>query len=57
MRQEWIEIAFSKAQSPQRTMITMATLISTCPIYGANFLYHNNHDRTFTEVAQKAGVQ
>jgi hypothetical protein len=26
-------------------------------LYGANFLYHNNHDRTFTEVAQKAGVQ
>jgi tetratricopeptide (TPR) repeat protein len=24
---------------------------------GNNFLYHNNHDRTFTEVAQKAGVQ
>jgi tetratricopeptide (TPR) repeat protein len=23
---------------------------------GFNFLYHNNHDRTFTEVAQKAGV-
>jgi tetratricopeptide (TPR) repeat protein len=26
-------------------------------LYGANFLYHNNHDRTFTDVAQKAGVQ
>ena len=26
-------------------------------LYGANFLYHNNHNRTFTEVAQKAGVQ
>jgi tetratricopeptide (TPR) repeat protein len=26
-------------------------------LYGANFLYHNNHDGTFTEVAQKAGVQ
>lgn len=26
-------------------------------LYGVNFLYHNNHDRTFTEVAQKAGVQ
>jgi tetratricopeptide (TPR) repeat protein len=24
---------------------------------GDNFLYHNNHDRTFTEVAGKAGVQ
>jgi tetratricopeptide (TPR) repeat protein len=24
---------------------------------GDNFLYHNNHDRTFTDVAQKAGVQ
>lgn len=24
---------------------------------GDNFLYHNNHDKTFTEVAQKAGVQ
>jgi tetratricopeptide (TPR) repeat protein len=24
---------------------------------GNNFLYHNNHDRTFTEVALKAGVQ
>jgi tetratricopeptide (TPR) repeat protein len=23
---------------------------------GQNFLYHNNHDNTFTEVAQKAGV-
>jgi tetratricopeptide (TPR) repeat protein len=23
---------------------------------GPNFLYHNNHDNTFTEVAQKAGV-
>jgi tetratricopeptide (TPR) repeat protein len=23
---------------------------------GENFLYHNNHDNTFTEVAQKAGV-
>jgi tetratricopeptide (TPR) repeat protein len=24
---------------------------------GNNFLYHNNHDRTFTEVGQQAGVQ
>jgi tetratricopeptide (TPR) repeat protein len=24
---------------------------------GGNFLYHNNHDRTFTEVSAKAGVQ
>jgi hypothetical protein len=24
---------------------------------GENFLYHNNHDNTFTEVARKAGVQ
>jgi len=24
---------------------------------GANFLYHNNHDRTFTEIARQAGVQ
>jgi tetratricopeptide (TPR) repeat protein len=24
---------------------------------GDNFLYHNNHDKTFTEVAQQAGVQ
>jgi tetratricopeptide (TPR) repeat protein len=24
---------------------------------GANFLYHNNHDLTFTEVARQAGVQ
>jgi PPIC-type PPIASE domain/ASPIC and UnbV/FG-GAP-like repeat len=24
---------------------------------GNNFLYHNNHNRTFTEIAQKAGVQ
>jgi len=24
---------------------------------GSNFLYHNNHDRTFTEVGQQAGVQ
>lgn len=26
-------------------------------MYGPNFLYHNNHDRTFTEIAQQAGVQ
>jgi tetratricopeptide (TPR) repeat protein len=26
-------------------------------LYGGNFLYHNDHNRTFTEVAQKAGVQ
>ena len=26
-------------------------------LYGANFLYHNNHDRIFAEVAQRAGVQ
>jgi hypothetical protein len=26
-------------------------------LYDGNFLYHNNHDRTFTEVARKAGVQ
>jgi hypothetical protein len=25
--------------------------------FGGNFLYHNNHDRTFTEVAKQAGVQ
>jgi tetratricopeptide (TPR) repeat protein len=25
--------------------------------YGGNFLYHNNHDRTFTEVGKQAGVQ
>lgn len=24
---------------------------------GGNFLYHNNHDRTFTEVSREAGVQ
>ena len=24
---------------------------------GVNFLYHNNHDRTFSEVAKQAGVQ
>ncbi len=24
---------------------------------GANFLYHNNHDNTFTEIARQAGVQ
>jgi tetratricopeptide (TPR) repeat protein len=24
---------------------------------GANFLYHNNHDLTFTEIARQAGVQ
>ncbi len=26
-------------------------------LYSDNFLYHNNHDRTFTEVGGKAGVQ
>ena len=26
-------------------------------LYDGNFLYHNNHDGTFTEVARKAGVQ
>jgi tetratricopeptide (TPR) repeat protein len=26
-------------------------------LYGANFLYHNNHNRTFTEGAVHAGVQ
>jgi hypothetical protein len=26
-------------------------------LYGSNFLYHNNHNRTFTDSAQKAGVQ
>ena len=32
--------------------------ISTCQISsGANFLYHNNHDLTFTDVAKQAGVQ
>jgi tetratricopeptide (TPR) repeat protein len=25
-------------------------------LYGGNFLYHNNHDGTFTEVSAKAGV-
>jgi hypothetical protein len=25
-------------------------------LYGGNSLYHNNHDRTFTEVSEKAGV-
>jgi len=25
-------------------------------LYGGNFLYHNNHDRTFTEVSQQAHV-
>ncbi len=24
---------------------------------GANYLYHNNHDRTFTEIGRQAGVQ
>jgi hypothetical protein len=27
-----------------------------CNLNGVNFLYHNNHDDTFTEVASKAGV-
>jgi len=26
-------------------------------VNGENFLYHNNHDRTFTEVGRQAGVQ
>ena len=26
-------------------------------LYGSNLLFHNNHNRTFTEMAQKAGVQ
>lgn len=26
-------------------------------LYGGNFLYHNNHNGTFSEVAQNAGVQ
>ncbi len=26
-------------------------------VTGANFLYHNNHDHTFTEVGRQAGVQ
>jgi hypothetical protein len=26
-------------------------------LYGKNFLYHNNHNRTFTEVGKEAGVQ
>ena len=25
-------------------------------LYGGNFLYHNNHNNTFTEVSQRAGV-
>lgn len=25
-------------------------------LYGGNFLYHNNHDRTFSEVSEHAGV-
>ena len=25
-------------------------------LYGGNFLYHNNHDRTFSEVSERAGV-
>jgi hypothetical protein len=25
-------------------------------LYGGNFLYHNNHDNTFSEVSEKAGV-
>jgi FG-GAP-like repeat len=25
-------------------------------LYGGNFLYHNNHNGTFTEVSQQAGV-
>ena len=25
-------------------------------LYGGNFLYHNNHDRTFSEVSEQAGV-
>ncbi|HTU34541.1 MAG TPA: FG-GAP-like repeat-containing protein [Candidatus Acidoferrum sp.] len=25
-------------------------------LYGGNFLYHNNHDNTFTEVSERAGV-
>jgi hypothetical protein len=26
-------------------------------VTGANYLYHNNHDRTFTEIGRQAGVQ
>jgi hypothetical protein len=25
-------------------------------LYGGNFLFHNNHDRTFTELSEKAGI-
>ena len=34
----------------------MAGPTSTSPTYGKNRLYHNNHDGTFTDVAEKAGV-
>ncbi len=34
----------------------MAGPISTSPTSGKNRLYHNNHDGTFTDVAEKAGV-
>ena len=34
----------------------MAGPTSTSRNFGKNRLYHNNHDGTFTDVAEKAGV-
>ena len=41
---------------PSPITTTMAGRTSTLPTYGKNRLYHNNHDGTFTDVAEKAGV-
>ena len=41
---------------PSATTTTTAGPTSTLPTIGKNRLYHNNHDGTFTDVAEKAGV-
>ena len=56
-RRASIASAFTKGVSARRTTTTTVRWTSTSRISTAtNFLYRNNHDNTFTEMARAAGV-
>ena len=51
------KVAFSKGVAAADYDNDGYTDLFVSNLTGPNFLYHNNHDNTFTEVAESAGVQ
>ncbi|MGC2657222.1 MAG: FG-GAP-like repeat-containing protein [Bryobacteraceae bacterium] len=51
------KVAFSKGVAAADYDNDGFTDLYVSNVTGANFLYHNNHDKTFTEIGRQAGVQ